>query len=146
MALESQRGGASTFDKCGLTFWSGGGRIAATARALRIQRPAGRYHVTARGNERRAIYRQESDRAHFLEFLGELSERFGLRVHAYVLMDNHFHLLVETPEANLSRPMQWSNVSYSMCFNRRHERLGRMFQGRFKSVLGKDEAGWFYQG
>jgi REP element-mobilizing transposase RayT len=112
------------------------------ARALRIQRPGGRYHVTARGNERKAIYRDDSDRAHFLELLGELTERFGLRVHAYVLMDNHFHLLVETPEANLSRTMQWLNVSYSVWFNRRHDRVGHLFQGRFKSVVVEDDAGW----
>ena len=113
------------------------------ARAPRIQRPGARYHMTAHGSERRAIYRDESDRAHFLELLGELTERFGLRVHAYVLMDNHFHLLVETPEANLSRAMQWLNVSYSVWLNRRHDRVGRMFQGRFKAVLVEDEAGWF---
>jgi len=113
------------------------------ARALRIQRPGGRYHVTARGNERRAIYREQSDRAHLLELLGELTERFGLRVHAYVLMGNHFHLLVETPEANLSRAMQWLNVSYSVWFNRRHDRVGHLFQGRSKAVVVQDEAAWF---
>jgi len=68
------------------------------ARPLRLERPGGRYHVTARGNERKAIYRDDSDRAHFLELLGEATERFGIRVHAYVLMHNHYHLLVETPE------------------------------------------------
>ena len=77
------------------------------ARPLRIERPGGRYHVTARGNERKPLYPTDADRAHFLGLLGELPDRFGLRVHAYVLMDNHFHLLVETPEANLSRAMQW---------------------------------------
>ena len=112
------------------------------ARPLRIERPGGRYHVTARGNERRAIYRQDGDRYHFLELLGEATERFGIRIHAYVLMDNHFHLLIETPEANLSRAMQWVSVSYSIWFNRRHDRAGHLFQGRFKSVLVEDDAGW----
>src|SRR5260370_1294251 len=112
------------------------------ARALRIERPGGRYHVTARGNERKAIYRQDADRARFLQLLAELAERFGLRVHAYVLLDNHFHLLVETPEANLSRAMQWLNVSYSVWFNRRHDRVGHLFQGRFKAVVVEDDAGW----
>jgi putative transposase len=70
------------------------------ARALRIERPGGRYHVTARGNERKEIFRDDTDRFHFLESLGELAERFGVRVHAYVLMDNHYHLLLETPEAD----------------------------------------------
>jgi hypothetical protein len=101
-----QRGRGSTSDKCGWIFWPVGGGIAATARALRIQRPGGRYHVTARGNERKAIYREESDRTHFLELLGELTERLGLRVHTYVLMDSQFHVLVQTPEANLSRAMR----------------------------------------
>src|SRR5215471_4310222 len=98
------------------------------ARPLRIERPGGRYHVTARGNERKAIYRNDTDRAHFLEVLAETVERFGIRIHAYVLMDNHYHLLVETPEANLSRAMQWLNVSYSMWFKRRHRRAGHLFQ------------------
>jgi putative transposase len=112
------------------------------ARALRIERRGGRHHVTARGNERRAIYRNESDRFHFLQLLGEATERFGIGIHAYVLMDNHFHLLVETPEANLSRTIQWLSVSYSIWFNRRHQRVGHLFQGRFKSVLVEDNAGW----
>jgi REP element-mobilizing transposase RayT len=81
---------------------------------LRIERPGGRYHVSARGNERKAIYRVDGDRAHFLELLAQATEQFGIRVHAYVLMDNHYHLLIETPEANLSRALQWLNVSYSM--------------------------------
>jgi REP element-mobilizing transposase RayT len=113
------------------------------ARALRIQRPGGRYHATARGNDRKAIYREESDRTHFLELLGELTERFGLQVHPYVLMDNHLQLLLETPEANLSRAMQWLNVSYGVWFNRRHDRVGHLFQGRFKAVVVEDQAGWF---
>src|SRR5215472_1190357 len=112
------------------------------ARPLRIEQPGGRYHVTARGNERKAIYRNDSDRAHFLEVLAEVVERFGIRIHAYALMDNHYHLLVETPEANLSRAMQWVNVSYSVWFNRRHDRAGHLFQGRFKSVLVEDDTGW----
>src|SRR5713226_9346510 len=103
------------------------------ARPLRIERPGGRYHVTARGNERRAIYRNDRDRFHFMEVLAELPERYGVRVHAYALMDNHFHLLLETPEANLSRAMQWFNVSYCVWFNRRHQRAGHLFQGRFKA-------------
>jgi len=70
----------------------------------------GRYHVSARGNERRDICRYNRDRHRFLELLAALPERFGVRVHAYVLMPNHYHLLLETPEANLSRTVQWLNV------------------------------------
>jgi REP element-mobilizing transposase RayT len=98
--------------------------------------------LSARGNERKNIFRQDSDRYHLLELLGEMTERFGVRVHAYVLMDNHFHLLVETPEANLSRAMQWLLVSYSVWFNRRHDRVGHLFQGRFKAIIVEDNAGW----
>src|SRR3974390_2679775 len=112
------------------------------ARPLRIERTGGRYHLTARGNERKPIFRDDSDRYHFVELLSDLRERFGAKVHAYVLMDNHFHLLVETPEANLSRAMQWLGVSYSIWFNRRHDRAGHLFQGRFKSQIIEDDAGW----
>ena len=112
------------------------------ARPLRIERPGGRYHVTARGNERKAIYRVDGDRAHFLELLAQATEQLGIRVHAYVLMDNHYHLLIETPEANLSRALQWLNVSYSMWFNRRHNRVGHLLQGRFKAVIVEEDAGW----
>ena len=98
--------------------------------------------MTARGNERKAIFRTEADRRHFLALLGTLAERFGVLVHAYVLMDNHFHLLLETPEANLSRAMQWLGVSYSQWFNRRHRRVGHLFQGRFQAVVVEDNAGW----
>ena len=81
------------------------------ARPLRIGLAGGRYHVTARGNERREIFRDDRDCQRFLELLAALPERFGVRLHAYVLMPNHYHLLLETPEANLSRTVQWLNVS-----------------------------------
>ena len=112
------------------------------ARPLRIQRPNGRYHVTSRGNERRTIYRNDRDRQHFLELIAEMVERYGVQVHAYVLMDNHFHLLLQTPEANLSRAVQWLNVSYGVWFNRRHNRAGHLFQGRFKALIVERDAGW----
>ena len=112
------------------------------ARALRIEQAGGRYHVTARGNERKRIYRRDSDRARFLELLSEATDRFTLRVHAYALMDNHYHLLIETPRANLSQSMQWLNVSYSIWFNRRHNRVGHLLQGRFKAFIVEDDAGW----
>ena len=112
------------------------------ARALRIERPGGRYHVTARGNERQDVFRDDTDRFHFLDLLSELRERFGVRVHAYVLMDNHYHLLLETPQASLSRAMQWLNVSYCVWFNRRHRRQGHLLQGRFGAFIVEDDAGW----
>lgn len=105
------------------------------SRPLRIERAGGWYHVSGRGNERRAIFRDDKDRMHFCELLGEMVSRFGVRLHTYVLMDNHYHLMLELTEPNLSRAGQWLNVSYSVWFNRRHGRSGHLFQGRFKSVV-----------
>ncbi|HVM62058.1 MAG TPA: transposase [Verrucomicrobiae bacterium] len=105
------------------------------ARPLRIDLVDGWYHVTARGNERRAIVRDDGDRVHWRELLEEWVERYGLRLHAYVLLDNHHHLLVQTPHANLSPSMQWLQVSYTVWFNRRHRRVGHLFQGRFHAVV-----------
>ena len=112
------------------------------ARALRIEIPGGRHHLTARGNERKDIFRDDTDRFHFLELLGEVSQRFGARVHAYALMHNHYHLLLETPEANLSAAMQRVNASYCVWFDPRHRRDGHLLQGRFKSLVVEDGAGW----
>jgi len=99
------------------------------------------YHVTSRGQERQTIFRDDRDRTHFLELLGTTVERYQVRIHAYVLMTNHYHLIVETPEANLSRAMQWLNVSYGVWFNRRHGRIGHLMQGRFKAII-LENAGW----
>jgi putative transposase len=105
------------------------------ARPIRIEVAGGWYHVTARGNERRRIFADERDRVRFVELLAEQTQRFGLRLHAYALMDNHYHLLVETPQTNLSQAMQWLGVSYTTWFNRRHGRVGHLFQGRFKAIV-----------
>ena len=111
------------------------------ARALRIERAGGWYHLTARGNQRQPIYEDRRDYQHFCELLAEAVTRFRWRLHAYVLMKNHFHLLVETLDPNLSASMQWLGVSYTLWFNRRHERTGHLFQGRFKSII-VDPAAW----
>ncbi|HKQ39084.1 MAG TPA: transposase [Verrucomicrobiae bacterium] len=111
------------------------------ARPLRIERPGAWYHLTARGNERQAIYRDQRDYQHFCELLANAVAQFRWRLHAYVLMKNHFHLMVETIEPNLSASMQWLGVSYTVWFNRRHERSGHLFQGRFKSLI-VEPAAW----
>ena len=105
------------------------------ARAPRIHIPGAWYHVTALGNERRAIFRREGDYARMISILEATITRFCLRLHGYVLMENHYHLILEAPEANLSRALQWLNVSYSTWFNRRHRRIGHLFQGRFKAII-----------
>jgi REP element-mobilizing transposase RayT len=100
------------------------------------------YHVICRGTERCDLFRSDADYAHFLDRLAEAQRRFRLCVYCYVLMKNHFHLVVCTPEANLSRAMQWLKVSYSMWFNAKYNRVGPLFQGRFKGVLVDRDEGW----
>jgi putative transposase len=109
------------------------------ARSLRIDVPDGWYHVLNRGVERRQIFPDEGSNAHFLELLGCLPSRFGVRIHGYVLMGNHYHLQLQTPQANLSRAMQWLNLSYGAWFNRRWQRSGPLVQGRFKAILHEPE-------
>jgi len=111
-------------------------------RPLRIDVEGGWYHVTARGTERRTIFPDETYCVHFLELLERMSERYGVEVHAYCLMGNHYHLLLRTPEANASAAVQWLNVSHSVWFNRKRERVGHVFQGRFKSVLIDGDGSW----
>lgn len=112
------------------------------ARALRIDIRDGWYHITNRGLDRQRIFEDTRDYGHFLELLGEMHERYLVRVHAYVLMANHYHLLIQTPEANASQAMQWLNMSYSLWFNCRHNRVGPLFQGRFQSVLIEGDGAW----
>jgi putative transposase len=105
------------------------------ARPLRIIYPGACYHVTTRGNERKPIFRDDRDRQQWLDRLAAVVGRYRLRVHAYVLMRNHYHLLVETAEANLSEAVRQLNAVYTQDFNRRYRRVGHLFQGRYKSVL-----------
>ncbi len=105
------------------------------SRPLRIEWEGGFYHITARGNEKRPIFRIERD---FLRFVGRFEriyERYGVVIHAYVLMTNHYHLLVETPRANLSNALHDLNTAYTNYFNRRHDRVGHLFQGRYRSIV-----------
>lgn len=104
-------------------------------RSIRIEHPGAFYHVMARGNRREEIYRDEEDRRFFLKALGEACGMTGWRVHAWVLMSNHYHLLIETPEANLVSGMQWLQNTYTRRFNLRHHLWGRLFGDRYKAVL-----------
>jgi len=101
--------------------------------------PFALYHVTSRGNEQRPIFRLDSDRLRFLDFLRMTVERFGWSLTAWVLMDNHYHLVTQTAEANVSRGMHWLNGTYARWFNHRHQRAGHLFQGRFKAFLIEKE-------
>lgn len=109
------------------------------ARPLRIEFAGALYHLTARGNERRDIFFSESDRQRFLDTLGEVCARFNWRCHAFCQMTNHYHLLVETAEANLSRGMRQLNGVYTQYINHQHRRVGHLFQGRFTGILVQKE-------
>ena len=105
------------------------------ARPLRIEFPGAVYHITSRGNERKAIVRDDQDRKMFLDTLKDVTLRYNWLCHAYCLMDNHYHLLIDTPDGNLSVGMRQLNGIYTQRFNKRHGRVGHLFQGRFKAVL-----------
>ena len=105
------------------------------ARQLRIEYPGAFYHITSRGNERKPVFKSQRDREKFLEYLESASERYEAVIHVYCLMDNHYHLLIETPAGNLSRIMQHINGAYTTYFNVKRQRSGHLFQGRYKSIL-----------
>ena len=109
------------------------------ARPLRIEYPGAFYHVMNRGNAGQDLFRTKRDWERFLECLETAVERFSLKIHAYCLMTTHYHLLVETMDANLSRAVQWINVSFAAYFNRKRNRQGHLFQGRFRSILVEAE-------
>lgn len=105
------------------------------ARPLRIEYEGAVYHVTSRGNAKSDIYLDDADRELFLGVLEYVVDRFGWKCHAYCLMTNHYHLMIETPQPNLSRGMSQLNGMFTQRFNRRHGRVGHVFQGRFKSII-----------
>ncbi|RMF87410.1 MAG: transposase [Nitrospinota bacterium] len=105
------------------------------ARPLRIEYEGAVYHVTGRGNEQQAIYFTPADYQKFLEYIKTAQQRYGILLHAYVLMTNHYHLLIETPEANLSKAMHSILSGYTMYINKKKERSGHLFQGRFRSIV-----------
>jgi len=105
------------------------------ARKLRVQYPGAIYHVMNRGDQREPIFKDDQDHRRFLETLGEACDKTGWQVHAYCLMLNHFHLVVETPNANLVAGMKWFLGTYTSRFNRRHKLFGHLFSGRYKSLI-----------
>lgn len=112
------------------------------ARQWRIQYEGAIYHVMSRGIERGTIFLTDEDYLRFLECIEKAIERFRLDIFAFVLMGNHYHLLLRTPQANLSRAMQWLQTAYSVYYNLKHQRSGHLFQGRYKSILVGEESYW----
>jgi REP element-mobilizing transposase RayT len=105
------------------------------ARPLRIEYPGAVYHITSRGNEKKAVFKSDQDRINFLNTLQHVNKRYNWICHAYCLMDNHYHLLIETPDGNLAIGMRQLNGVYTQLFNKLHGRTGHLFQGRYKSIL-----------
>jgi putative transposase len=109
-------------------------------RTARITFPGAIYHVYARGNEKRAIFRDDTDRLKFISILSDVKKSIDFEIYAYVLMPNHYHILMCDPEENLAKIMKLINTAYAVFFNWRHKRVGHLFQGRFKSIIvGDDE-------
>ena len=110
------------------------------ARPLRIEFAGALYHLTSRGDRREDIYLDDADRVMFLEVLAEVCDRFRWVCHAYCLMSNHYHLLIETRDATLAKGMRQLNGVFTQRSNRRHHRVGHVFQGRYKAILVQKEA------
>jgi putative transposase len=110
------------------------------SRSWRIEYEGALYHLLSRGNEGKDIFDDDRDRKIFLKTVGEMSERFEMSVYAYVLMGNHYHLMVQTERANLKKAMHWFGTTYTQRFNIHHSRNGHLFQGRYKSILVQNDA------
>jgi len=110
------------------------------ARPLRIEFAGALYHITARGDRQEDIFVTDTDRIAFLDILKQVVERFNWLVHAYCLMDNHYHLLIETPDGNLSKGMRQLNGVFTQTSNRNNNRVGHVFQGRYKAILVQKES------
>jgi len=108
-------------------------------RPLRVQYEGAFYHIITRGQRRESIFKDNHDREEFLERLSITVSKYGVLLHAYCLMDNHYHLLIETPKANLSQAMRYFNGSYANYFRIRHKLIGSIFQGRYKSIVVEKE-------
>lgn len=118
------------------TVWGGIG----LTRPLRVEFPGAFYHVTSRGNERKAVFQSTRDREKFLSYLESAHDRYGAVIHVYCLMENHYHLLLETPRGNLSQILHHINGAYTTYFNIKRKRSGHLFQGRFKGILVERDA------
>jgi len=130
VSQQEKRGQVYTLDK--ILFFCYSFRM---ARPLRIEYPGAFYHITTRGNEKRVIFIDDTDRFGLLSYFATASSRYHAVIHAYCLMDNHYHMLLETPLGNLSQIMHHINGAYTIYFNTKHKRNGHLFQGRYKSIV-----------
>lgn len=105
------------------------------ARPLRIEYESAFYHITSRGNERREIFKEDSDYKEFIRILENNITKFEIEIHSFILMKNHYHLLIQTKKANLRNFMHNLNTAYTIYFNKKHKRVGHLFQGRYKSII-----------
>jgi REP element-mobilizing transposase RayT len=110
------------------------------AKPLRIEFAGALYHLTSRGNRQENIYESDGDRAQLLAVLGDVCDTYNWACHAYCLISNHYHLLIETPDGNLSKGMRQLNGVYTQSYNRAHGRVGHVFQGRYKAIVVEKEA------
>lgn len=110
------------------------------ARPLRVEYDGAVYHITSRGNAKKPIFKDDEDRKTFLDILHKVNKRYNWLCHAYCLMNNHYHLIIETPDGNLSKGMRQLNGVYTQSFNKRHDRVGHIFQGRYKAILIQKES------
>lgn len=110
------------------------------ARPLRIEYDGALYHITSRGNARKPIYKDDEDRKIFLDTLNNVKNKYNWICHAYCLMRNHYHLIIETPDGNLANGMRQLNGVYTQTYNRRHHSVGHIFQGRYKAILIQKES------
>lgn len=113
------------------------------ARKIRVEFEGATYHVMCRGDRREDIFEDDADRVRFLETLAEVCQRTGWKIHAYVLMRNHYHWLLETPWPNLVAGMRWFQSCFTARYNRRHRKVGHLFQGRYKAILVEPGSGYF---
>lgn len=114
-------------------------------RSIRIEYEGAYYHVMARGNRQEMIFSDDDDRHYFLRALGEVSKMTGWEIHAWVLMGNHYHLFIRTPEANLVAGMKWFQNTYTRRFNVRHKKWGRLFGDRYKAILVEGDNKYYYE-
>ncbi len=135
MSAEQGSRGASLYVALALDSLCSGLQSRGVPRQLRIQYPGAMYHVMSRGNRRQEIFLDDVDRQDFLKTLAEACQKTGWQVHAYCMMSNHYHVVLETPDANLVAGMAWLQGTYTIRLNHRHKLIGHVLSGRYKAQV-----------